>query len=771
MARRRRIKSKVVMKKDNYIQRELWRYGSKIQPLIEKKFDEDYFKYFHAILKESDIKKIIAFTRKELEAYSKDKGLFKVVKKNTSLKGPGPHPDSKPKEEKPQKITEEEEVIKEIHSEFKKGFIKSDKWAEGFEKTAASYKDIYKKSTTLLGETLNGYLKRPVSKSIYEKNLRSIKEIFKLTDKECEIITFFYLMEFDSDVESLFKHDLDMNEMVKSIGLYCRLFQISPRRLKELMSKDSKLIKAGIIKNRHGTEIGISDLITSYLAGYSRLDLMENFIKKSDVSKALKLAEHNVPEEKIKNVVNLLHATKGTNVLIYGKPGTGKTEFATSLGKALGKNIYFIKQADEDGDESLSHRKSGVVAALNMLDRDKSIIVVDECDEIVNIRDAFWNCEKEDSKDSKAWINDLLENSKHKIIWISNRVNGIDDSTKRRFSYSIEFSNLGQSQRLKVWENQLQTIGADFLSKNDLETFSRSYKVNAGGIALALKDVSSMKNLKSKEEKKEVLQSLLMQHQSFVFGENKLNSLAGTYSLEILNCDINLNIVLDASRKFVDYSKQTNFKEISNMNFLLQGPPGTGKTEFVKYLAHSVGKELLVKRMSDLKSMWVGETEKLISAAFKEAEESGSILFIDEADSLFINRESAERSFEVSQTNEVLCQMENFKGILACATNFGQNMDSAVMRRFNYKIRFDFLTPEAKETLFKNMLSEKLSGPLSDDDLAKIRRVPNLTPGDFKVVRQKNFFSEVMPARALIEQLEMESSYKKVSRPLGLARE
>ncbi len=758
------------MKKDSYIQRELWRYGGKIQPLIEKKFDEDYFRYFHAILKENDVRKLIAFTRKELDSYSKKKGLFKVVKKTANFSGSGPHPEPKPKEEKPQKITEEEEIIKEIHSELKKGFIKADKWAEGFEKIAASYKDIYKKATIFLGETLNSYLKKPVSKSIFEKNLKSIKEIFKLTDKECEIITFFYLMEFDSDVETLFKHDLDMNEMVKSISLYCRLFQISPRRLKELMSKDSKIIKAGIISIRNGTDIGISDLISSYLAGYSRLDLMENFIKKSDVSKALKLAEHNVPEEKVKNVVNLIQSTKGTNILIYGKPGTGKTEFANSLGRALGKNIYFIKQADEDGDESLSHRKSGVVAALNMLDREKSIVIVDECDEIVNIRDAFWNCEKEDSKDSKAWINDLLENSKHKIIWISNRVNGIDDSTKRRFSYSIEFSNLGQSQRLKVWENQLQSVGADFLSKNDLEAYSRTYKVNAGGIALAIKDVASMKNLRSKEEKKEVLQSLLMQHQSFIFGDTKLNPLAGKYSLEILNCDISLNVVLDASQKFINYSKQTNFKEIPNMNFLLQGPPGTGKTEFIKYLAQSVGKELLVKRMSDLKSMWVGETEKHIAAAFKEAEESGSILFIDEADSLFINRESAERSFEVSQTNEVLCQMENFKGILACATNFGQNMDSAVMRRFNYKIRFDFLTPEGKEILFKNMLSEKLSDPLSDDDLVRIRRVPNLTPGDFKVVRQKNFFAETMSAKVLIEQLEIESSYKRVNRPMGLGQ-
>ena len=92
------------------------------------------------------------------------------------------------------------------------------------------------------------------------------------------------------------------------------------------------------------------------------------------------------------------------------------------------------------------------------------------------------------------------------------------------------------------------------------------------------------------------------------------------------------------------------------------------------------------------------------------------------------------------------------------------------MRRFNYKIKFDFLTPDAKEVLFRKMLSDKLIEPLNVNDLEKIRKIPNLTPGDFKVVRQKNFFSESIPAQVLVEQLEIESSYKRISRPMGLGQ-
>ena len=70
-----------------------------------------------------------------------------------------------------------------------------------------------------------------------------------------------------------------------------------------------------------------------------------------------------------------------------------------------------------------------------------------------------------------------------------------------------------------------------------------------------------------------------------------------------------------------------------SLNILLYGAPGTGKTEFVRYLARKLNRNLVIKRASDLLGMYVGQTEANIKAAFEEAEESKSILFFDEADS------------------------------------------------------------------------------------------------------------------------------------------
>ena len=161
----------------------------------------------------------------------------------------------------------------------------------------------------------------------------------------------------------------------------------------------------------------------------------------------------------------------------------------------------------------------------------------------------------------------------------------------------------------------------------------------------------------------------------------------------------------------------------------LQGPPGTGKSAFVRYLAERLGLEVIQKRASDLMSMWVGETEQQIAAAFAEARDAGAFLVFDEADSLLADRRHARHSWEVSQVNEMLTWMESHPLPFACTTNFGEHLDPATLRRFVFKVTLDYLTPVQAETAFQDYFA--LTPP------AELSVLSALTPGDFAVVRRR----------------------------------
>ncbi|NMA41282.1 MAG: AAA family ATPase, partial [Lentisphaerae bacterium] len=191
------------------------------------------------------------------------------------------------------------------------------------------------------------------------------------------------------------------------------------------------------------------------------------------------------------------------------------------------------------------------------------------------------------------------------------------------------------------------------------------------------------------------------------------------------------------------------------------GPPGTGKTEFVKYLGSVLKTKVNVRMGSDLLSMWVGGTEQNIASAFREAEAERAILFLDEIDGLVQSRAGAQRSWEVTQVNELLQQMENFNGVMIGATNFVQNLDQAIMRRFTFKLQFDYLNDVGKQLFFERMFKTVLS----DEERQHLNMIPNLAPGDFRTVRQSLFYygGEVSNAQRL-DALEREAETKNCGR-------
>ena len=149
---------------------------------------------------------------------------------------------------------------------------------------------------------------------------------------------------------------------------------------------------------------------------------------------------------------------------------------------------------------------------------------------------------------------------------------------------------------------------------------------------------------------------------------------------------------------------------------LFYGSPGTGKTETVYQLALQTGRNIMIVDVPQIKSKWVGDSEKNIKALFDRYREMvkrsklAPILLFNEADAIIGKRqEGAERAVEKMENsiqNIILQEMENLDGIMIATTNLQQNMDKAFERRFLYKIKFEKPTMEARASIWKTMIPD-----------------------------------------------------------------
>lgn len=192
------------------------------------------------------------------------------------------------------------------------------------------------------------------------------------------------------------------------------------------------------------------------------------------------------------------------------------------------------------------------------------------------------------------------------------------------------------------------------------------------------------------------------------------------------------------------------------------GPPGTGKTALAEHIAQSMSRPLMIRQASDLVSKFVGETEQNMAAMFRDAEEQRAVLLLDEADSFLRSRGMAQRSYEVTEVNEMLQGMERFRSVFICTTNLFDQLDEAALRRFTFKIRFMPLTREQRERMF---VAEALGGDasqLTPELVSRLHQLSCLAPGDFAAVkRQVDLLGEsALSADAFLAQLESEHAVK-----------
>jgi len=424
----------------------------------------------------------------------------------------------------------------------------------------------------------------------------------------------------------------------------------------------------------------------------------------------------------------------GLNLLLHGRPGTGKTEFAAVLAESIGARAIFVGEADNQAGEPSRNDRIAAFALTRALSvkGERSILVVDEAEDI------FVGVDDEDGKSrvgSKVFMNRFVECAQTPTLWITNHPDRLGAAVLRRMAMAVHFPLPGKTARRRIVERAaarhqfaLETDWMEGLVSIDVApaTMDNALRVaklaegRPGDIEVAAHSVQRLLSPEPRRPKSET--------QAFDPG--------------LSAADHDLSGLADR----IASSGELAF------SLCLYGQSGTGKSAYARYLASRLGLDVLEVRASDLLSKWVGATEQRIAEVCQRAADQRVMLILDEADSLLRNRAGARASWEVTQVNEMLTWMENHPLPFACTTNLMETLDPAVLRRFLFKVRFMPMRADQAEAAFERIFGMRAPAALSG--------VSPLTPADFSVALRKARLLAEKSADALFDLLRQEVAIK-----------
>ena len=641
------------------------------------------------------------------------------------------------------------------------------------------------------GEYLTHTLKK--QSTLVEKNIDSLANLLQLNQAERALLLYGTLARYQRDLRSLLV-EFKVNNAPEAYAALADVAGVKAHELAEALRAGSRLERIGMVENlisEHNiTDLAdlmkVSEKLPPVLMRKYRdnNELMAVFTRPS-VRSELALNDFAFVKEDADVLVSLLKNAvsskeQGVNVLLYGPPGTGKTELAKVVAQAAGLDLFEVEHADRDGN-SLSGRdryRSLQIAQVFLKGSQHSALLFDEVEDVfppisseaaqLLARSDQMPAPANGSVNGKAWVNQILESNTVPTLWVTNRIEQIDPAFRRRFAYHLELRSPPPGARESLVRKTLEGVPVSdaFVAKltarkgltpAQIRTAVRFARLANPHVAPNEKvDASTMQAMLT-GSKSALMESLIerqLKNADVALG-NKLDT-AGrksvtTYDLAMLNVESRFEIP-----RIVEALKTRGHGALC-----FYGAPGTGKTALAEHIAKALDKPLIIKQASDLMSKYVGETEQNMAAMFREAELEKAVLLLDEADSFLQDRRGAQRTYEVTEVNEMLQGMERHNGIFICTTNLLDSIDQAALRRFTFKIKFMPLTSAQRETMF---VTEALAGDatlLTDALRTRLAKLTQICPGDFAAVkRQTDILAAEFSADEFMSQLEAEHRIK-----------
>lgn len=622
---------------------------------------------------------------------------------------------------------------------------------------------VFGASCDALGERLSG------ERVLLVGNIDMLARVLGLPPHERALLLFASLVKYKRDLRAVMV-DCKVAHSQEAFQLLANLAGASTAEVAASLRPGSRLETLGLIEpplpENSVTDLGdlmrISDRLLHVLLGdyASEADMMAVFTRPAPPT-TLSQSDYPHVETDARYLTALLENASqqrapGVNILLYGAPGTGKTELARVLARDAGCELYEVDCLDKDGN-SLTGKdryRSLQVSQAFLRGRPGAVLLFDEVEDVFpgptrELMSLFGHEEPRGSVNGKAWVNQTLEQNPVPVIWVSNSIRQIDPAYLRRFQFHLELKVPPPTVRESIIRKHLEGLEVSdaFMAKLAARKTLTPAQIDSAARFARLTQPAM-------EEPAESLIERQLDHADQAMGlrpEVQAHRVVTEYKLDYLNLETRFSVerIIDALRA----------RRRGTLCFY--GPPGTGKTVLAEHIAAQLDMPLMIRRASDLMSKYVGETEQQIAAMFARAEEERALLLLDEADSFMQSRQGAVRNYEVSEVNEMLQGMERFDGIFVCTTNLFDRIDEAALRRFAFKIRFKPLVRAQREQMF---IAEALGGkaealkPVWREMLASLDM---LTPGDFAVVKQQSvLLGETLDPEAFLAQLRQEHSIK-----------
>lgn len=308
---------------------------------------------------------------------------------------------------------------------------------------------------------------------------------------------------------------------------------------------------------------------------------------------------------------------------------------------------------------------------------------------------------------------------------IGRATEGIFDNTSERVNY---VQKIMSNENKLISQNHLEIVEANFFSDTEMKLSESSVKM--------LQELG-LKLFANKKKRDNIIEPAKINSKTLYFNEFERKQ------LDLLK-------TLLQEDNFIETQNRLQSKGLpKGVTALLHGSPGTGKTETVFQVAKDTNREIVKVDISQSKSMWFGESEKIIKRIFTDYKayakdcERMPILLFNEADAIISKRKENSTS-NVSQTenaiqNIILEELENFEGIFFATTNLAKNLDSAFERRFLFKIEFQKPDITVKAKIWNSKLPS-----LTESECETLANRFDFSGGQIDNIVRKNEIHEII---------------------------